>query len=386
MDFDLKIKEIEKIIENSKKPILFYDSDTDGFTSYLQLKKRWSKILGFSLSKNFAKQKYEVEKIDFDNDLVLFVDIPFLSDDFLEKIVDKVRFSNIVWIDHHNLENREVIKKYDICYFNPLDFNLKDNRACSYLCYLIANLKENLFFAVLGSVSDFFLLDIILEFYKEDKKGFEKLLNIKGDFREELFDFLRKYSFSDKRVLKRRNFYIRYLIYETNLKEIRNLIDFVFKLKNSCDIEKSLNFIEECNFYNILEDINSKKGFVFENYANLKVEYDKLFSRVDFLSLKKDFYIFKYCSKYPFTKTLCEEINYKLDYLKVVGVCATDVDKDYYLCSFRGNNFDVLKMIKSVSKNIRASGGGHKFAVGARVKKEDFDVFVRNIKNYIENF
>ena len=72
-----KIYKIRNLIKNSKYPIMFFDCDTDGGTSYLQLKKVFPQIVGFPMNKDLEKHKRLVEKVSEKTDLIIVFDVPF---------------------------------------------------------------------------------------------------------------------------------------------------------------------------------------------------------------------------------------------------------------------------------------------------------------------
>ena len=157
MDIKLnkKINQIRKEIQLSKKPLMFFDIDTDGSTSYLQLKRVFKKIIGYPLDKDFKKQEKILHLINIDNyDLIIIFDLPFLTSQFLEIFKDK----KIIWVDHHPSNDPQIIREYNILHLNPLDYNDNDNRPSCYWAYIISDSLDNLDFVSLGSVSDFFLL------------------------------------------------------------------------------------------------------------------------------------------------------------------------------------------------------------------------------------
>ena len=70
------LKNIKAEIERSNKIFIVYDTDPDGLTSFLQLKKTFpSKITGIpSFHKNSYKYEYFMNKIDLnDFDLIIYL-------------------------------------------------------------------------------------------------------------------------------------------------------------------------------------------------------------------------------------------------------------------------------------------------------------------------
>jgi single-stranded DNA-specific DHH superfamily exonuclease len=101
MNLKDKLKEIRKIINSAKRPIMMYDTDTDGVTSYLQIKKSFPKVVGFPFQREIGRQKDLITKIPAECDLIIIFDAAFLTEDFLELIKNY----KIIWVDHHPTNN-----------------------------------------------------------------------------------------------------------------------------------------------------------------------------------------------------------------------------------------------------------------------------------------
>ncbi|MDA3855404.1 MAG: DHH family phosphoesterase [Candidatus Woesearchaeota archaeon] len=110
MSLKEKIEEFRNEIKKSKNPIMFYDTDTDGVTSYLQLKNKFKKITGFPMPKEYIVQEKIAKNITSTNDLIIIFDVPLLSETFIKMTNGK----KILWADHHITENKKHAKKYKI--------------------------------------------------------------------------------------------------------------------------------------------------------------------------------------------------------------------------------------------------------------------------------
>ncbi len=376
MNFEEKIKQIQDKIKNSKAPVMFFDSDTDGATSYLQLKKAFPKIKGYPFAKDLDKQKELIENLKKKTDLIMIFDVPYLYEDFLKQISCEV-----IWVDHHPGNSTELIQKYNIIHFNPLNFNENDNRAVSYLSYLISGEKEELLsLAVLGSVSDFFLLNIIKDLYEKNKRDFNTLFpKLDEKSRKLLFNFLEKYSFDNQKAREKREYWIRYLIYEAGLIKFKTFFDFLFKFKDDEDILNAFHYIEKKSIFDLCAEINARKGKIFENYSQLLDEYNLILKDAKKVKPKNNLYFFTYDSDMSFTKTLAEEIRYIYKSVPVVAICFKKADKPYYHCSFRGVNYVVNSLVERALNGLDGMGGGHPYAAGARVHENDFLKFKKRI-------
>lgn len=375
LKFKKKVEEIRELIGLAKEPIMFFDLDTDGSTSYLQLKRVFPKLKGFPMDKDIVKQKRVLENYFTDDiDLVIIFDIPFLTDEFLNLIKSK----KIIWTDHHPTNDPNLIEKYNIIHLNPLNYDKFDNRPSCFLSYLITNNLNNLDLVALGSVSDFFLLEVFVDFYNFDRELFKRIFRISDEKRDEIFEFINKYKFNDKRVIRRREDYIRFLSYESGVGILKNFFDFICKLKEYSDTVKSFRLLEKMSLIDILAEISAAKTFPFEGYASILLEYKKRLSKV-LLENEEDFFIYEYRGKISFAKTLSEELNYKFTNSKVVGVCFRKLGKDWYSCSFRGKGVIVNKVISDALSGLNGRGGGHPYAAGVSIHKNDFAEFKKRI-------
>ncbi len=375
MSLKLKIKEIRKIIKKSKKPVMFFDVDADGTTSYLQLKNRFKKITGYPLTKDLEKQKKLVQYLDEDTDLILIFDIPYLEESFLKSLKGK----SIIWVDHHLTNSKQLIKKYNINHLNPIDYDEDDNRPVTYLTYLIANRKKNLPYVAIGSISDFFLLDIIPKFYKKYKKEFNLTINLDKQKRKELFKFIKKYKFNDKDTTNHRSNWIKYLTYDANVIEMKNFFDLLFKLEDDNEILETIRILEKLSFKQIIKEFKNQDSDLFKNYSKIDEKYKTILNKAIKKEQRKRLFFFEYSGKISFTRQISEYLSYKHSQTQVIGVCFKKTDASIYTCSFRGNNYNVNELVIRSLKNLNGRGGGHPFAAGMSVSKRDFEKFKKKL-------
>jgi single-stranded DNA-specific DHH superfamily exonuclease len=379
-NFYKKINEVKKNLNESKNILILFDTDTDGFTSYIQIKKYWKNSVGFPFFRDKKKQKRILEELkEYDFDTLLILDVPYLEEEFLSNFKN----NKIIWVDHHPSNSKEIINNYNILNLNPLNFNKKDNRATSYISYLITD-KKFIDWAVLGSVADFFLLDVISQLYKEDKKKFKLIFpNVKKCEVEEIIDFIKKYNFHDKRVSKKRASYIRLLTYKAGLINLKNFFDFLFRINDFNEIIKIIRKVEKLELEDLIQLLESEKEKDFEFYSLMKKEYKVIFEKAvkDLEKNKNKVFLWDYISKYSFTKTLSEELLYLYN-KEIIGICHKKPNKDWYSCSFRSAKFKINEIIsETVKKFNEAKGGGHPLACGANLKEKDYYKFKIKLYN-----
>lgn len=376
---DNKLSQIRDKIKSAKKPLMLFDADADGSTSYLQLKNVFSNICGFPFNKDLDKQQKLLEFIDFNYDLVIIFDIPYLHDEFLD-LLSKV---DIIWVDHHPTNDIEQIKKYNIMHFNPLDYNKEDNRPACFWSYKIADSLDNLWLVSLGSVSDFFLLDVIVDFYNFDKSRFNILFKITEQRREMLFKFILDYNFNNENTRQIREDWIQELTYSCGVSEMKNFFDFICRLDNTQDILKAFRLIEKLDLIGLKTEISAGKGFIFEDYCEMITKYKKILKKALDKGEKK-FYFYEYSGKISFAKTLSEEIKFRFKNTSVVGICFKKIGGNIHTGSFRSHNFLVNDLLERATKGLDGRGGGHNFAAGCVISNKDYEIFKRKIFDIIE--
>ena len=376
MSLNSKIIEVRDLIKKSQNVMMFFDGDADGFTSYLQLKKAFPQIKNaLVMPKEFEIQNVLLEKIDENCDTVVIFDVPTISKDFFDGIKSK----NIIWADHHPSNSKELIKKYKVVHLNPLNYDKNDNRPSCFLAYLVADMKENLALVSIGSVSDFYILDLLKEFYNYDEKLFNIIFEISEAKRNELFQFLDSYDFCDISKNHLLRYWVCFLTYEGKLILFKNLFDLLFKmLDDDEDILKAIKFLEGKNLLELKAGINSGKGFLFEKYAILREKYQYFINE----ALKKNhgnLIFYDYENDFSFTRQLAEDLSFRINTFKVVCVCFKKPDKDYVSGSFRGNGVAVNILINELLEGLDGNGGGHEFSAGFRVHKKDYSKFKKRL-------
>ena len=371
------IFEIKKTLNYSKKVFVFFDSDLDGSCSYIQVKNTYKNVSGFPIGKDLISQKNALKHIKEDMDCFLFLDVPIIFDDIFEKIKNK----KIIIIDHHQT-SKSLGKKYGALNFNPLNYDEFDNRATSFWAYNLSNQKskkKNLFWGTLGSVGDFFLLDIIYQLYLEDKKTFNILFeNITLKLQKEIFDFLKKFSFDDFSVSQKRSNLIQKLEYTTNFINFKLFFDLLFKFEKQKDTIKILEDVTKLSCKEFSKKILIGKENYFVKYRNMK----KLIKSEMELALKipkKKVLWYESSCEFSFSRQISEELAFKCKNCEVVVCVFENLKKDICSMSFRTKKIDINKIILKSIIGLDAIGGGHKNSAGACVSKNNYQEFKNKI-------
>ncbi len=374
------------LILKSKNPIVFFDQDTDGSCSYIQLRKTFSNIKeGYPLSKNDDSQDECLEKIYDNHDLIIFVDTPYLKKEFFETVGKR----DCIWVDHHPRagEMQEIRKSFsdNIIVLNPLDFDSKDGRCTSYQIYRICDKKKNLVYCALACVSDFYLFDILIDLYNYDSKLFSLVFKISEEKRLELFDFINKYDFRDDTVYDERANWIQYLSYDCGSILYKNFFDLLYKFSDSRDSTRLLRKISKLDFIDFKVELNNSKDELFERFNTIYDEYKQVYKKV-FKSLSKGewkksgivFVEHSNCIK-SFNRQLSEELAYRLEDWRVICSCYQKDNYDSVSCSLRSRGVNVNELLQNALSGLDGRGGGHDFACGASISKKDFNEFKKRL-------
>ncbi len=157
-----QIKEIKEHLEKAQNPVFFFDNDNDGLCSFLLLRRYIGRGKGVAI-KSFPEmnEEYFRKVTELNADYIFILDKPIVSPAFFKE----VKNFNIptVWIDHHDVQ----VKIPDfVYYYNPSLKKSNKNEPVTYLCYNIAQKKEDLWLAVIGCISDRFSPKFYSDFVK----------------------------------------------------------------------------------------------------------------------------------------------------------------------------------------------------------------------------
>ena len=387
MDENKAVLKAREMIEDSKNPIMFFDTDSDGCSSFLQL-RRLRDFKGYPLGKDDDFQNEAMSQIREEHDLIIFFDTPHIKSEFFDIIVKLP----VLWVDHH-IFNKEKISQLqkrneNLFFLNPLNFSNKDSRSSAYWMHRICDDKRNLPYAVLGSLGDFYLLDIIIDLYEYDREVFDLMFEIDDSKKEELFDFIRKYSFDDMRVVSSRRKWIQYLWYDCNFIRFKMFFDILFKSFKPQIAMLAVEEISKMNFVDFKTNLVNGKTGVFEKFSQLYSEFRDVYSKIlKEISGKSESLVFVTHSNtsVSFNRQISEELSYRVKDFKVI-VCAYFKDsKNFVSFSFRSKgDVDVNDLVRECGKGLKFQGGGHIASSGCIVYKKDYDEFVRRIKDKFE--
>lgn len=338
-----QILEVREHLERAQNPIFYYDNDADGLCSYIIFRKFLGRGRGIAvrsfpdLDASYARKAQELNA-----DYVFVLDKPVIAKEFIEEI-DALQLP-LVWIDHHELQSLEedFEKKFSNFYvYNPVrnKGRGKSEEPVTYWAYWIAGRKEYIWLAVMGCVADHYLPDFSSEFGKRFREFW-------GDIKDP-FD----------------------AYYGTEIGRIAQALNFGLK-DSTTHIVQLQNFLILCKGpEEVFLEIPGNYAFR-KRYREVRKKYDGLLEKA-----KKNVYgnliFFDYAGDLSISSDVANELSYIFPGKYVIVAYRKGMVSNL---SLRGNN--VKKILESTLEKFKdATGGGHRDAVGARIKTEDLKEF-----------
>lgn len=347
---DKEITELRDSLKTSKRPMIFFDDDTDGLSSFLlfyhYVKNTVEDVKGIIVkSSPILKDEIYSRRIEeFQPDKVFILDKPMVHQDFLDKIKIPV-----YWLDHHPVQ-----ENLNVHYYNPLRHKARgfdsDNRPTTYWAYKITEEPEEfMWIAMVGCIGDWF----IPEFYKK---------------------FIKLYPDLWDKKLKIRN--PGTVLHETRQGKLCRIIQFNLKGITS-EVQDSIRVMKKIkNPYDIIDKKTPEGKFIYKHFEKINVVYERIRDNVKVTDDRVILFI--YDDEYVLTADLSNEIQY-YNPDKLIIISREKVDN--MICSFRSENLPVRDILEKSLIGIEGHGGGHEHACGASIKKKDFDKFIENVHN-----
>ena len=339
----LSKKSIDKVrdeLDNCQNPLIFYDDDPDGLCSFLLLYRYKREGHGVCVKAKPSLNESFLRKVEeYQPDKIFIVDVPVVEEEFVRGVNVP-----IVWVDHHTPWELPKVK-----YFNPRVEDKEDGTCLTRICYEVV--KQDLWIATLGAIADWQIPDYLEDFRKEfDLIGKKKEI---GElyFDSELGTLIKVFSFVLKGKIKDVNKSVRIL----------------------CRIEDPLE---------ILQQTTSRGKFIFKRYQEVNKEYEELLEEGKKRATDDEFLIYLYSEdKSSFTGDLANELKYRFpDKIVIVGREKSDEVR----MSLRSETKRIDTALEKALAGLEGYGGGHEFACGANVKKEDFERFVEVLREEVQ--
>jgi len=342
---DKQVEEIREHLEKAQNPLFFFDNDNDGLMSFLLLRRFIGRGKGIAI-RSFPdlNVSYYRRVEELNPDYIFILDKPIVSEEFLEKA--KKDNIPVVWIDHHKISQE---RRDEVNYYNPIYADGK-NEPVSYLCYKIANVKEDLWLSVVGCVSDSF----IPEFYEEFLKKYPDLGKKKP---ESAFDIL----------------------YNTEIGRIARVLDFSLK-DTTTHVVSMLKFMMNVKGpMDVLEE-NNKTRHIFERYNEINSRHQMLMEKAR-EEVKDNLIYFQYGGNLSLSANLANQLSYEFSDKVIVVVY---INSDIANISLRGSNDIRSLTLKAIEGIEGATGGGHTNATGAKMTVDNLPKFKENVERLVE--
>ena len=338
---DAQLDEIRGYLDKAENPLIFFDEDPDGLCSYLLLRKYMDKGKGIIVKRSRDMAEIYVRKVkEYSPDIVFILDIFDVNQEF----IDNVNVP-IVWIDHHPIVNRKGVK-----YFNPKVNDAQDNRPTTYWCYKVT--KKNLWLAVVGTISDWYIPEFIKDFIKEYPDLLDK----------------------DVKDPAEANF-------KQPISELIKIFHFILKGKANEALRNANILLKIENPYEILRQETSRGKFIYRYAQKIGKPYDSILKSALEIKPKGKLHLFTYPhGAISYTSYLSNNVS---AILKDRFVIIAREHEGEMKMSLRSGKIEVIPILEKALKNVRGYGGGHLYAAGANVKKEDFPKFIDKIKELV---
>lgn len=337
-----QLQQIREELDNCKKPLFFFHDDSDGLASFLLLYRYKKEGKGIIVKSDPTIDEKFIRKVqEYQPDKIFVLDLANLKQEF----VDEVK-KPIIWIDHHFGDE----KIRNVKLFNPRLSDKKDSSPVSIICYNVV--KQDLWIAAAGTIGDWHLTKETEEFSKQYPELLPKDIKKPGK-----------------------------ALFESQIGKISEIFNFVLKGKtqDAMTAVKVLTRIKEPE--EILKQTTPQGKFIYKRYLFVREKYDELLNEAKKQITKDKLFIFKYQeSKMSFSGELSNEFLYK--YPEKIIIVAREKSGEMK-CSLRSASVKILKPLEKALVGINGRGGGHEYACGAVIKKEDFDLFVDNLKRQL---
>jgi single-stranded DNA-specific DHH superfamily exonuclease len=338
-----QINEIKEHLGKAQNPLFFFDNDNDGLTSFLLLRRSLNRGKGVAI-KSFPELNvsYYKKVNELNPDYIFILDKPVVSSEFIEK----ARENNIpvVWIDHHQTDS---IPEKGVYYYNSY-LNDKTNEPVSYICYKLTNRKEDLWIAMIGCISDYYIPDFYDEFYKKYPDLGKKLP-------KSAFD----------------------LLYSSEIGHIARILDFSLK-DTTTNVVKMMKFmIDAKNPIDVLQE-NYKTKQILKRYEQIDGKYQELMDRAR-KKVKGKLIYFQYGGGLSLSSNLANQLQYEFPEKTIV---VAYLNGDSANISLRGVNARELTL-ESIKDIPGATGGGHERSTGAKMTVDDLPKFKDKIEKLV---
>jgi len=335
--------EMRNHLDNCNNPLFFFDDDQDGLCSFLLLYRYKKQGHGVIVKTSSGITELFTRKVqEYNPDKIFIMDIADVEQEFFDEM--KVP---VVWIDHHGPYERKNVK-----YYNPRVSNKKHNQPTSFLCY--KTVEQDLWIAALGCVADWFLPPFLKEFKKEYPDLIEGKNKSPGD-----------------------------IIYNTKLGHLIRIFSFVLKGKHS-DVMNCIKILTRIKDpHELLEAKTEQARFIYKKYETAMGMYkpllDDMMEKLEKSSENLEVFSYGHDSTSMTSDLSNEAIHRHPDKIIIIAREKNEQMK----CSLRSSKTNLKPLVEKALIGLNGYGGGHENACGANVSKNDFEEFVRRLREMV---
>ncbi|MBI4448888.1 DHH family phosphoesterase [Candidatus Woesearchaeota archaeon] len=334
---------IKQELECCQRPIFFFHDDCDGSTSYIQLYHHKGEGKGVIIkAAPLVDVKYARKVQEYGADKVFILDIAMVDQEFIDAL--KVP---VIWLDHH-----EPQKRLNVKYVNPRNWG--ENVPPCFMAWQVVGDPKDLWIATVGCVGDWFLPPMQAEFQQKYPDLMPQLYDKPED-----------------------------IMFNTPVGELVRVISFNLKGRTDDALTsvKVLSRIESP--YEILKQSTPRGNFLWKKYLKVKQGYDAIKAQViRYVKPDDPFLIHSYTEdQMAVTKDLANELTYL--YPNKVVILAREKNGEMKCAMRSGRDGPILsKALEKILPTLPPgnTGGGHEHACGANIMKDDFEEFVRRMR------
>lgn len=332
------INELRMALEQSHRPLFYYDDDADGLSSFLLLYRFVREGKGVivkttsTLTKDWARKAEE-----YGPDAVFVLDVPVVEQEF----VDAVRVP-VYWVDHH-----QPVELRGVHYYNPRQQDVHAYIPTTRMAYEVV--QQDMWIAAVGCVADWYPLDFVDALVA----AYPGLFDTR--FRE-----------PDS------------ALFESKVGKLARMFSFVLKGQTSDALQSVKVLTRISSPYEILSGSTPAGKFILKRFEHINKNYEELLELALAQRTRGKFFVFKYDERlWSFTSELSNELAHRYP-KKVIFVCREKGGE--YKCSLRTRGKPILPVLQKALEGLRGHGGGHENACGVVIATEDFDVFMKRLK------
>lgn len=337
-----KLDDLREKIESFQNPLIFFDNDADGFCSTILCLRALERGMAIAVKTFPDLNESYLNKVDEINpDGIVILDRPNVSDLFLEGL--KERNLECVWIDHHEMEEKELPD--NIFYFN----SKPSYEPTTYIVQKIFKRKKDEWIAMIGCIADMYIPPFAEKFAEQNPDLFNTETPV--------FDCL----------------------FETDIGRLAQMFNYGLK-DTTTNVLKLMEFMKEAHSPQDLLQENPETKHLHFRQKELNDFVEKVINKSKERN-KSDAKL--YIVEYYGQMSLSSEIANTLLYENKNRIILVIYKKHAYSnISMRGKKSKAI-LLKAIKDLPGATGGGHEEACGARIPTENLEEFKKNVKQIV---